>query len=412
MSIEGGAATTSPKTVTGAENQGSKARIKLGGGGDTPAAGGFMALLSALESQAGAGDEGVAATDQIDDGSRQAATQNPPMGVMLPLSDPSMTVAQNPPTDLAMLLAQAGEGGGDKLGVFSEVPHYGGWAGLRLAVDAMATAQRGAPLAASAALGAEKSGHLKHNVNALLDQTAQSAFGRTPKGAAGGTGSQSGAGVNNLMESRSLHLSSFMDAVAREPAVSGALVSSGMGEGLLRQADRAGAKSSVLQGASGVEGLWGQPASLSGNNGVDAPAAPADPSMLSFESRLAETVSYWATQGVQNAELTLDGPGGETVEVRISLKGEDAHIDFRTDQPEIRRVLEGAAAHLKDILASEGLVLSGVSVGSSGRDGASAQEQRHRPGARQTTLITSGVAPAEARLQIVQSIARAVDIFV
>ena len=405
MSIEGGGTATSPKTVTGAENQGSKARGKPGGGADAPAASGFLALLNALESQPGVGDDGTAATDQLEDGSRPAATQMPPTGALLPLSDPSPIVAQNLPADLAMLLAQAGEGGGDKLDAVGEGPRHGGRAALRLVVD-----QRGGPLATSAALETEKPAHLKHNGNAWLDQTAQSSTVRAPKVAPGGAGFQSGAGAS-LKESHLVHLSAQVDVAAREPAMSGILVSSGMGESLLRQSDRPMPKLSVLQGPPGGEGIWGQPGSLSGN-GAEAPAAPADPSMLSFESQLAETVSYWATQGVQNAELKLDGPGGERVEVRISLKGEDAHIDFRTDQPEIRRILEGAATHLKDILAGEGLVLSGVSVGTSGQEGADAREQRNRQSALQATLITSGVAPAEARLRVAPSIAGTVDIFV
>jgi flagellar hook-length control protein FliK len=123
-------------------------------------------------------------------------------------------------------------------------------------------------------------------------------------------------------------------------------------------------------------------------------------------------VSYWVTQGVQNAQLKLDGFGGTPVEVSISLKGDEAHIDFRTDQPEIRQILEGAVAQLKDLLTSEGLVLSGVSVGSSGQDGAGAQEQRNRPGTRQATITTPDVAPTESRPRVNPSVGRAVDLFV
>jgi flagellar hook-length control protein FliK len=138
----------------------------------------------------------------------------------------------------------------------------------------------------------------------------------------------------------------------------------------------------------------------------------ADPTMLSVESKVADTVSYWVTQGVQNAELKLDGFGGQPVEVSISLKGDEAHIGFRTDQPEIRQMLEGAVAHLKDLLSGEGLVLSGVSVGTSGQDGAGAQEQRNRPGTRQATITSTDVVPTESRQRVNQSVGRAVDLFV
>jgi len=77
-------------------------------------------------------------------------------------------------------------------------------------------------------------------------------------------------------------------------------------------------------------------------------------------------VSYWVTQGVQSAELTLDGLGSEPIEVSISLNGDQAQIDFRTNQPDVRVVLEAATAELRELLSGEGLQLAGVSVGSSG----------------------------------------------
>jgi flagellar hook-length control protein FliK len=138
----------------------------------------------------------------------------------------------------------------------------------------------------------------------------------------------------------------------------------------------------------------------------------ADPATLSLESMVADTVSYWVAQGVQNAELKLDGFGGQPVEVSITLKGDEAHIGFRTDQPEIRQILEGAVAHLKDLLTSEGLVLSGVSVGTSGQDGTGAQEQRNRPGTRQATITTTETAPTESRQRANPAVGRAVDLFV
>ena len=108
----------------------------------------------------------------------------------------------------------------------------------------------------------------------------------------------------------------------------------------------------------------------------------------------------------------LDGFGDKPVEVNISLKGDEAHIGFRTDQPEIRQILEGAVAHLKDLLTSEGLVLSGVSVGTSGQDGSAAQDQRNRPGTRQATLVTTDTLPAEGLHRVNKSAGRALDLYV
>lgn len=213
---------------------------------------------------------------------------------------------------------------------------------------------------------------------------------------------------SSLLGSR---LSSSMEAAPRDPVILGALMNSGVGEGIVRQVDRSTASPSALSGAYGSDGVWGQQAPFAGT-GADLSAAMPDPSQSSLESMVADTVSYWVAQGVQNAELKLDGLGPDPVDVSISLKGDEAQIDFRTDQPEIRQVLEGAAAHLKELLAKEGLVLSGVSVGSSSQQGAGAQEQRHRQGARQADIARVEVAPTEPRPRAIQSLAGAVDIFV
>jgi flagellar hook-length control protein FliK len=164
--------------------------------------------------------------------------------------------------------------------------------------------------------------------------------------------------------------------------------------------------------ASGAEGAWGARA-LHGGNSIDAPAVIADPSMVSSEQMVADTVGYWVSQGIQNAELKLEGFGSDPVQVSITLKGDQAHIGFRTDQAEIRQILENATSQLKDLLSSEGLVLSGVSVGGSGQDGnAGSQERRDPQSARQATVLTKDVAPPEARQRVNPSVGRALDLFV
>ncbi len=115
-------------------------------------------------------------------------------------------------------------------------------------------------------------------------------------------------------------------------------------------------------------------------------SSPASP-----EAAVAEQVNYWIAQGIQNAELTLDGAGSQPVEVSISLSGNTAHVEFRTDQLETRELLSGAATHLKDLLQQEGMVLSGLSVGSSGAGGAGPRERRGSAEVRQSAAGTSKV---------------------
>jgi flagellar hook-length control protein FliK len=133
------------------------------------------------------------------------------------------------------------------------------------------------------------------------------------------------------------------------------------------------------------------------------------------EMQVAEQVTYWVSQNVQNAELTLDGLGHVPVEVSISVQGKEAQITFRTDEAATRSVLEGASAHLKDMLQREGMVLTGVSVGSSGSGDASAGERRSRQSARQAWVASQPVtaAPVQEVSRRMSGVAgRSVDLFV
>jgi flagellar hook-length control protein FliK len=134
------------------------------------------------------------------------------------------------------------------------------------------------------------------------------------------------------------------------------------------------------------------------------------------EMQVAEQVTYWVSQNVQNAELTLDGLGQVPVEVSISVQGKEAQITFRTDEAATRSVLEGASAHLKDMLQREGMVLTGVSVGTSGSGGdANAGERRSRQSARQGWVASQPVtaAPIQEAGRLVGTVAgRSVDLFV
>lgn len=97
-------------------------------------------------------------------------------------------------------------------------------------------------------------------------------------------------------------------------------------------------------------------------------AAPADPAQLqaSAEELLAQQVSYLVAQKTQTAELRLDSLGGQPVEVSIALSGNEAHVEFRSDHAQAREMLNDAAPQLADLLRAEGIVLGGVSVGTSG----------------------------------------------
>lgn len=152
------------------------------------------------------------------------------------------------------------------------------------------------------------------------------------------------------------------------------------------------------------------PVGVSSNSGFSVSSAgdvaPAP------DMQAAEQVKYWISQDVQNAELKLDGLGDKPVEVSISINGNEAHVAFRTDEQQTRGVLESAGAHLKDMLAREGLVLSGVSVGTSGANGGEGGERKPRQGVRQGLVNAAPVGAVEAGPRTRVPAGRSLDLFV
>ena len=137
-----------------------------------------------------------------------------------------------------------------------------------------------------------------------------------------------------------------------------------------------------------------------------------DLSQASPERAVADQVSYWISQGVQNAELTFNGGDSQPVEVHISLSGNEAHVAFRSDQAETREFLTGASGHLKDLLQSEGMVLSGMSVGSSGAENTGARERRAPSETVQSNTRQAREEVVTRPVALPRGSGRAVDLFV
>lgn len=127
---------------------------------------------------------------------------------------------------------------------------------------------------------------------------------------------------------------------------------------------------------------------------------------------VAEQVKYWISNGVQNAELKLEGLGNNPVEVSISMNGNEAHVAFRTDELHTREMLENAGLHLKDMLEREGVSLAGVSVGTSGPGDSGAQGRKSRPDVKQTTVISAMAVPVSVAPMVGRSAGRTLDLFV
>lgn len=136
-------------------------------------------------------------------------------------------------------------------------------------------------------------------------------------------------------------------------------------------------------------------------------------SAAQFQSVVAQEVAYYVSQDVQSAEMKLEGVGGGPVEVSINVQGKEAQVVFRTDEAQTREMLEGATAHLKDMLQQQGVVLTGVFVGSSGAgDTGQQQERRFRQGVRsETTLRIATPEPRGAGVTAV-GVGRTLDLYV
>lgn len=406
MSIESSSTASSPKTMAAAESNGAKGKgnVKSGDEAQGLAGAGFLALMTSIDSGA---DVSTEVADPDTDLTLQLLTLETPQVAPGPTLGPADLPPASWPGELALLLAQAGAAGAASAGAVGSKAAAANEPVVPTALPANGRAPSAAALLPLLPADAGQA------VDAMLEQAAQTLPAQSVKGK--GAGMQT-AVTAAVVDARALQQAARVDLVATEPALSGALASSEVGDALLKPAQRPGNKFSVVPGGGGLEGAWGHQALLAGSR-ANASAVLAGASAPSFESMVADTVSYWVTQGVQNAELKLDGPGGEPVEVRISLKGDQAHIGFRTDQPEIRQMLEGALAHLKEALKSEGLVLSGVSVGASGDNGAGAgaQEQRSRadirqPGQVSGLTVEQAAAPSQPRVNL--AVGQALDLFV
>lgn len=202
-----------------------------------------------------------------------------------------------------------------------------------------------------------------------------------------------------------------LDAVALD--VEGNITASG-GDGAAGAGDERaydGAHDSSIRGA-GDEGRLGS-MSLDGVQPDFSITSPEGVDILSPEQEVAERVRYWIANDVQNAELTLDSLGQDPIEVSISLQGGEARVAFRTDAQDVRQVLEGAATHLKEMLASQGLILSGVSVGASGAGGSGHREQLPpRQGVRQAVVSVSEAVAMGSRTRPAAGSGRGIDVFV
>lgn len=388
MTIEMSPASVEAKPAAASETKNAKGASTGAGKSNTAGQGGFMAILAAVDTSA------VAAPAVADDGLQALPGDALPAVVTpLPADWLAAEVRQDDvPMDAAALLAQSMQ--------WTPAEPNRGEAGAGRQALARGLA---APGAASQGLTTDSAPETGSKQAKGKSDTAasQSSYGATLLNVSGSSG-------QSPSDSRALQFTQKIENMQVQPsaiasAVASATVSVGL-EGVAR--DRSIFKPTATEGA-----VLPQPVATSAPSTaiLDAPGVVAPP-----EVYVAEQVKYWISNDVQNAEMKLDGIGNNPVEVSISMQGNEAHVAFRTDELQAREVLENASLHLKDLLQREGLVLSGVSVGTAGAGAgdSGAQERKSRQGARVATVASAQPTPAINASLSGRVAGRALDLFV
>lgn len=177
-----------------------------------------------------------------------------------------------------------------------------------------------------------------------------------------------------------------------------------------RSQERTGAREHAMNAAPGIAAL-ADPDAAGTRHGASPVYAPGAPSPAPAAA-VAERVHYWVARGVQSAELQLDAFGGGSVDVRIALRGDEAMVEFRTDQAQARQLLAEAMPQLRDLLASTGLTLAGGFVGGFGQSGTGSQGREAPAQPRGEAPVRADAATLVGATRVGSATGTTVDLFV
>ncbi|TCT21242.1 flagellar hook-length control protein FliK [Thiobaca trueperi] len=110
--------------------------------------------------------------------------------------------------------------------------------------------------------------------------------------------------------------------------------------------------------------------STAGATSADAPSGLQRASVLDLskllqpggDARLAEQVKWFVQAGLGTAEMKLHPANLGTLDVRVTMEADKAHVQFLSPHPVVREVIEAALPRLRETLAQDGLSLGNVSV--------------------------------------------------
>jgi flagellar hook-length control protein FliK len=132
--------------------------------------------------------------------------------------------------------------------------------------------------------------------------------------------------------------------------------------------------------------------------------------------QMAQQVSYWVGQGgVRQATLRVGNGWQQTMDVKLSLKDGQAHIEFQTDHEAARSAIaDGGAEVLRDLLAQSGIDLGQVSIGAQNSGGGADPQPQGQAGhaGQRTAPAGDGQAPSVATLQPRNTSSTGLDVYV
>ncbi|MEM6639241.1 MAG: flagellar hook-length control protein FliK, partial [Pseudomonadota bacterium] len=93
---------------------------------------------------------------------------------------------------------------------------------------------------------------------------------------------------------------------------------------------------------------------LRGSEGLTTPLSMQKPN---WERAFSNQLTMLASRGIETAELKLDPPSLGSVNVRLSLEGDQAQLVVQSGNGVVRDLMESALPKLRELLASEGFSL-------------------------------------------------------
>lgn len=136
----------------------------------------------------------------------------------------------------------------------------------------------------------------------------------------------------------------------------------------------------VSAGGTSVDVGGGDASTAEGGHGDTGSHEPAsDPLRHSDGQDEAVEVRHWGSGELRNASLRVGENGEQSIDIQLSLRGDEVQLAFRTDDENARELLRQQANEtLGQLLQDSGMSLRGLSVGAHGQAPAdSGSEPRH-----------------------------------